>query len=122
MQNAQRTVGLVEKWRAAATTLRGYGAEPQAVTLEHCAAELEEAAEEWAAQPLTLSEAATLSGYSEDHLGRLVRENKVPNAGRPGAPRIAREHLPIKAGVARDKPRVQLDYKQIVRSAIIGGV
>ena len=32
---------------------------------------------------LTLQRAAAESGYSADHLGRLVREGKIPNAGRP---------------------------------------
>ena len=43
---------------------------------------------------LTLSEAAGLSGYSHEHLGRLVREGKIPNAGKPGAPRIRRADVP----------------------------
>ncbi len=46
---------------------------------------------------LTLTEAAATSGYSADHLGHLVREGKIPNAGRPGAPRIALRDLPRKA-------------------------
>ena len=48
--------------------------------------------------PLTLTEAARCSGYSREHLGRLVRDCKIPNAGRPNAPRIRLRHLPCKAG------------------------
>ncbi len=47
---------------------------------------------------LTLTEAARYSGYSREHLGRLVRDCKIPNAGRPNAPRIRLRHLPCKAG------------------------
>jgi hypothetical protein len=45
---------------------------------------------------LTLQESARLSGYSEDHLGRLIRKGKLTNHGRPGAPRIRRSDLPRK--------------------------
>ena len=47
---------------------------------------------------LTLTEAATHSGYSADHLGRQIREKKIPNSGRPNAPRIRLSDLPIKPG------------------------
>ncbi len=55
-------------------------------------------------QLLTLTEAANCSGYSTDHLGRLIRDGTIPNAGRPSAPRIRRRDLPQKPGtlVARD--------------------
>ena len=53
---------------------------------------------------LNLREAAEESGYSADHLGRLVREGKVPNAGRPNAPKIRRADLPRKASALRTKP------------------
>lgn len=43
---------------------------------------------------LNLCDAARLSGYSEDHLGKLVRAGKIPNAGRAGSPRIRRADLP----------------------------
>ncbi len=45
---------------------------------------------------LTLTEAARQSGYSRDHLGREVRAGRIPNAGRPNAPRIDRRNLPRK--------------------------
>ena len=47
---------------------------------------------------LTLAEAARLSGFSPDHLGRLIRSGHIDNAGRSGAPRIRRSDLPIKPG------------------------
>jgi hypothetical protein len=37
---------------------------------------------------LTLAEASRRYGYSADHIGRLVREGKVPNIGRKNAPRV----------------------------------
>lgn len=45
---------------------------------------------------LCLSEAASRSGYSVEHLGRLIRQGRLPNAGRWGAPRIRAADLPRK--------------------------
>ena len=45
---------------------------------------------------LTLKEAAARSGYSEGHLGRLVRQEKIPNAGKRGSPRIRVVDLPTR--------------------------
>src|SRR5437868_1841826 len=39
-------------------------------------------------QALTLTEAARRSGNSVGHLGRLIRQGKLPNAGRKFAPKI----------------------------------
>ena len=70
--------------------------------------------------------AARESGYSADHLGRLVRDGRIPNAGRPGAPRIARSHLPRKAPA---EPRLvekhrqgEVSNAQIVQSIIERGI
>jgi len=52
-------------------------------------------------ETLNLQQASQESGYSADHLGRLVREGKIPNAGRPNAPRIRRADLPRKASGLR---------------------
>ena len=88
---------LSEAWRTRANILRHYGSETAAMALEACAAELEEAWRRKDEPILTLAEAARESGYSADHLSHLVREGKIPNAGRFGAPRIALRDLPRKA-------------------------
>lgn len=44
-------------------------------------------------QPLTYAKAAQESGYSVDHIGRLVREGKLRNVGRKGAPRVLASEL-----------------------------
>jgi hypothetical protein len=43
---------------------------------------------------LSLKDAAALSGYSVEHLGRLVREGRIRNHGRKGAPRVRADELP----------------------------
>jgi hypothetical protein len=45
---------------------------------------------------LTLDAAARSSGYSKEHLARLVRNGTIPNAGRRGAPRIAVHDVPAR--------------------------
>jgi len=65
-------------------------------------ADLEKIAEGDGGDELTLTTASTLSGYSVDHLSRLLRDGTIPNAGRKGSPRIRRADLPIrpKGGIA----------------------
>ena len=118
---------LPAEWRTQAERLREYGADAQAKAVDRCANRLEEALGQEGDALLTLPEAAEESGYSSDHLGRLVREDKIPNAGRPGAPLIARRDLPIKAtpGDAAVPHRNRISdttNAQIVRSIIERGV
>ena len=96
------------------------------MAIESCAAQLEEAIRESDEATLTLTDVAKESGYPTDHLGRLVREGRIPNAGRPGAPRIARRHLAKKTGAATERlapvrPQRELCAARIVRSVIDGG-
>jgi excisionase family DNA binding protein len=46
---------------------------------------------------LTLTQASHVSGYSADHLGRLVRTGELTNYGRPHAPRVRTGDLPRRA-------------------------
>lgn len=50
------------------------------------------------ARPLTLREAASVSGYSEDHLGKLIRQGRLTNVGRKGSPRVRAGELPRRPG------------------------
>ena len=59
-------------------------------------ADLESIAEGDGSDELTLTAASALSGYSTDHLSRLIRVGSLPNAGQKGAPRIRRADLPIR--------------------------
>lgn len=56
--------------------------------------DLESLAQSESERTLTLAEASDMSGYSTDHLSRLLREGKIPNIGRKGAPRIRLADLP----------------------------
>jgi hypothetical protein len=70
-------------------------------------------------QALTLREAAQESGYSPDHLGREVRAGRIPNVGRPNAPRIRRGDLPRKPGrLLSSQPENMFARRQIARSVV----
>ncbi len=87
---------LAVNWRDEAALLRRRGQDALAAMAESYADELEEALREADLEALTLKEAAQESGYSADHLGRLVRQSKIPNVGQPHTPRIQRSDLPRK--------------------------
>ena len=87
---------LSSRWRTRAKLFRDHADESVARAYEACATELDDAFQEQDERLLDLQEAAQLSGYSADHLGRLVREGKIQNVGRTGAPRIRIKDLPRK--------------------------
>ena len=114
---------LPKEWREKAKTLRRFRAEGAASAFEECADDLDHALWVWREEPLTLAEAAEESGYSIDHLGRWVREGRIPNMGRPGAPRIARSDLPCKPtrrrpSLANSRTGCEDSNAQIVQSII----
>ena len=85
---------------------RRLGAEAQAAVLEYCADELEACWDRFAAEELTVVEAAKESGYSEEHLRRLVRDGRL-TARRGARPkshlRIRRSDLPRKPAKRPEK-------------------
>jgi hypothetical protein len=91
---------LSAKWIEDASRMKLYGAASQATALLRAADDLLHVLSTIENDTLSLTDAARESGYSADHLGRLVRRGEIPNAGRPGAPRIRRTHLPRKASVS----------------------
>ena len=94
--------GILEKWGAEAEALRRLGAHVDGAKLiEAILADLQYLARSSDGEALTLLEASRESGYSPEHLGRLLREGTIPNAGRKNAPRILRRHLPYKPGALR---------------------
>jgi hypothetical protein len=88
---------LIESWRQRAAMFRKHGVEQAAITIDVLVAELELVLQAGEDRPLTLQAAAVESGYSADHLARLVRQGKVANVGRKFAPRVRRGDLPKRA-------------------------
>ena len=88
---------LRERWLTRRNDLRRLHALVDgAVLCDELLTELDGLAHDTANELLSLKRAALESGYSVDHLGRLVREGRLRNAGRPNSPRICRGDLPAK--------------------------
>ena len=88
---------LPESWRTRASELRAFGAEPQAVTLERAALELEQSLGEEAGGVLSLAEAAEVSGYAPRTLREMIANGRLENAGAKHRPRVRRGDLPKRA-------------------------
>jgi len=92
----------VAKWSGEAETLRRLGAHVDGAKLiEAILADFQAVRRAESSEALTLDEAARESGYTPDHLGKLLRLGTIPNAGRKSAPRILRRHLPYKPSALR---------------------
>lgn len=93
------------KWSHEAETLRRLGAHVDGAKLiEAMLADFRALVEAEASEALTLKQAARESGLSAEHLGRLIRDGTIPNAGRWHAPRILRRDLPRKPRALREAP------------------
>jgi hypothetical protein len=87
---------LAQKWRAEADQNERRGLRELANFARSFADELDAYEESHASELLTLEEAANESGYHKDSISRMISEDKVPNAGTKGAPRVRRRDLPKK--------------------------
>jgi hypothetical protein len=109
---------LIAEWRNHAALCRRYGGDSMARTLEQCARELEETDAAARDTALTLDEAARASGFSAEHLGRLVRQGAIPNAGRKGVPRICRGDLPRRCSRVASERTTGYDPSADARSLV----
>ena len=110
---------LVQQWRHDATLLRQYKNLQQAEWLEDRASEVEAALIEQDTELVTLTEAAGISGFSADHLGRQVRRGILKNYGRPNAPKVRRADLPRKltlSGARATTHLVGASRRQVARA------
>lgn len=75
-----------------------------------------------AVEALTLREAAMMSGYTVDHLQRLVSAGQLENIGRKGRPRIRRGDVPLKPGhrLLADEADSQFSQRRRIVASVIG--
>lgn len=117
-------VDLVQQWRDHASLFRRYRANQQAEWLEDRAAELEAALRAQDDELVNLTEAARISGYTADHVGRLVRGGVIQNLGRPNAPKVRRGDLPRKLplpGTHADPKLVGASRRQVAQAITTSG-
>lgn len=111
------------RWGAVRTTLAEVGALVDgAKLLDRVLVDAEALFATEEGETLTLRQAAEESGYSRDHIARLIRAGTIPNAGRPRSPRVRRADLPRKpSSLPNSRLRPQLlgaDPEQIARSVV----
>ena len=96
---------LVDRWMARRDELKRLHATVDgAILCDEVLADLEELLGDRDEKTVTLTEAAELSGYSRDHLARLVRTGRISNAGRKHRPLLQVRDLPIRpSNIARAK-------------------
>lgn len=87
-------VDLIREWRRQAAQYERDGIVSAARLLSRVSDELEAIA---GGETVTLAEAARRTGYSADHLRRLVQAGTLVNIGRKHAPRFLARDLPVKA-------------------------
>lgn len=92
------TTDLPDRWRGEASLYRRDGVDSLARMAERHAAELDAALRAGGEALLSAREAAYVSGYSADHLHRLVKAGRLADHGRAHAPRYRRADLPSKPG------------------------
>jgi len=80
---------LVIVWRQRARELEPYAA-PAATAYTKAADELEAALAATESNDLTIGQASDVTGYSPDHLGRMIRQGKLENIGEKHRPRLRR--------------------------------
>ena len=94
--------GLVARWRAVRNTLAEVGGLVDGAKLvDRLLVDLEAVCAAEDGETLTLAQAAAESGYSRDHLARLIRTGAILNVGRRRAPRVRRVDLPRKPAARR---------------------
>jgi hypothetical protein len=112
---------LLARWRqeAAELTERYSQAALAGLTSKHIQ-ELEDALQQDADELLNLTEAAAVCGYTDDSLGRMVREGKLENHGRRHAPLVRKGDLPRKPHLREvsKTPTVPLTREQIALAVV----
>lgn len=91
---------LAERWRGEAGAFRRRGLEQFAALVDSFADEVEAALRDGDTATVGLTEAARLSDYNVDSLGRMIRDGRLENLGTRTRPRVRVVDLPRKPGCA----------------------
>lgn len=98
---AERLDGLPAAWRAKADEFAEHHCHEVAAAYRQAADEVERELRAWDRELLTIKEAAEESGYSPEHLRRLVRDDKLQAERGKGA----KSHLLVERGWLPAKTR-----------------
>ena len=118
----ERIDTIIARWMARSEECRRFRAQVDGETMcGEIIADLRELASGGSEHDLlNLREAAETSGYNEDTLGRMIRDGRLTNHGRQGAPRVKRGDLPKKApALTGESAVVSLSSRrQVVRAVV----
>jgi hypothetical protein len=110
---------VTETWSERACEFDRHGQEAAATVMRALATELAERCSQYLAESLSLQTAASETGFTRDHLARLVRQGVLKNRGKKGAPRVSRRELPVRPALAQPVAPLQLastSRHQVARS------
>ena len=93
---AEFVAHVVGEWTPEVVQMRRRGQRETAALLESLCVELQDHADQWLDQHMTLAEAAETSGVSYSTLQYLVAAGDIVNAGHRGRPRVRRRDLPYR--------------------------
>lgn len=116
--------GLIQTWTEREQELRLNGAEGLAQLCQRMCRELRRALEGEPMVVVTLKEASERSGYTIDHLRKLIRKGRLPNRGARGRPLVRVGDLPRKPGLEPPGLGVhilQTSRQQVARSPSLEG-
>lgn len=111
---------LPARWRTKASGLAPYS-EAAARAFNEAADELERELEQDAGELLNLTQAAQVTGFNPETLGRKIRRGEIPNLGRPGAPRVRRADLPRKTPTIARRRHASYDVDADARALLAAG-
>jgi hypothetical protein len=110
---------LFARWQARRADWKRFGVHVEgAVLADEVLADLALLEQSEGDEILSLAAASSVSGYSRDHLARLIRQGTIPNAGRPNAPRVRRRDLPRKIVGLQSADESGISRAQIARSVV----
>ena len=108
---------VIERWTERANEWKKLDVSVKGAPLaEEIIADLEAIAAGTNSEELTVTQAAEATGYTADHIGRLVREGKLTNYGRKGAPRVRRSELPKRINAVAVRNRKPYNVRSDARS------
>ncbi len=116
-------IDLPATFKAIASDAREYTADERAAAIWERAAEMvEESLRRSGLERLTLPQAALESGYTKDHLRRLIDEGTIPDASATdGSKAILRMHLPRKPGHGLAAVRPTVASSRVKASRAVAG-
>lgn len=90
--------------------------DPLASALPEIARQIEDRARAYALQSLSVSQASEETGFTQDHLYRLIKTGQIEDVGTGSSRRIRRADLPRKASTSGAKGGLKDEVDELIHS------